>query len=58
MTLELEVYPKFLYYAKVTEKGDKPFAKAINNKKVDFNYLKKVLKTTKSPFSELEVSRK
>ena len=42
----------------VSEKGEKPFIKAVNNGIVDFNYLRKVIKTDSLPFEELQVSRK
>ena len=41
---ELEVYPKLIYVSKVTEKGEKQHDKAIVNKQVDQNYIRKVLK--------------
>jgi len=55
---ELEIYPCILYLALVTDKGDKPHIKAVINGKVDFNYLKKVVKSEGLPFEELQVSRK
>ena len=57
-TFELEVYPKFLYFAKVTDKGERLHQKAVVNQKVDPTYLKKVLSSDKLPFQELLVSRK
>ncbi len=50
---ELEIYPSTFYLAMVSEKGEKPFIKAVNNGIVDFNYLRKVLKTDSLPFEEL-----
>ena len=50
---ELEVNPSMLYLALVTDKGEKPFHKAVSNGDVDFNYLKKVVKTDDLPFEEL-----
>ena len=47
-----------LYLALVTDKGEKPHIKAVINGKVDFNYLKKVVKSESLPFEELQVSRK
>jgi hypothetical protein len=32
---ELEVYPKFIYFEKITEKGERPHQKAIINQKID-----------------------
>jgi hypothetical protein len=32
---ELEVYPKFVYFEKITEKGERPHQKAIINQKID-----------------------
>lgn len=58
MVYEVELYPKFLYFSRVTEKGEKPHQKAIVNQNIDVNYLKKTLKTTTIPFSELYISRK
>lgn len=55
---ELEVYPKFIYYERVTDKGEKPHKKAIVNQKIDPSYMKKVVKSEKIPFYELCVSRK
>ena len=54
---ELEVYPKFIYYERITDKGERPHRKAIVNQKVDTSYLKK-LKLDKIPFFELYISRK
>ena len=56
ITYELEVYPKFLYYEKITEKGERPHQKAIINRKVDAAYIKK--NQGKLPFHELLISRK
>ena len=55
---ELEIYPATFYLAMVTDKGEKPHKKAVNNGIVDFNYLRKVVKTDSLPFEELQVSRK
>lgn len=35
MTYELEIYPKFVYFEKINEKGEKPHEKAIVNQKID-----------------------
>lgn len=35
MNYEVEVYPKFIYYEKITEKGEKPNKKAIVNQNID-----------------------
>ncbi|CDW76980.1 ubiquitin carboxyl-terminal hydrolase 15 [Stylonychia lemnae] len=58
ITFELEVYPKFMYYEKINDKGERPHQKAVVNHKIDPNYLKKVLKQDKLPFQELLISRK
>ena len=42
----------------VSDKGEKPYVKAVINGKVDFNYLRKVVHTDSLPFEELQVSRK
>ena len=55
---ELEIYPSIFYLALVNEKGERPHAKAVNNGKVDFSYLRKVAKTDSLPFEELQVTRK
>ena len=55
---ELEVYPKFLYYAKINEKGERPHEMAIVNQTIDQNYMKKVIKSEKIPFKEIYLSRK
>ena len=47
-----------LYLALVSDKGEKPYVKAVINGKVDFNYLRKVVHTDSLPFEELQVSRK
>ena len=39
---ELEVYPKFVYFEKITDKGERPHQKAIINQKIDTQYLKKM----------------
>jgi len=54
---ELELFPRFIYFQKVGLDGLKPHEKAIQNKKVDFNYVKKTLKSDKVPFQELYVSK-
>jgi len=41
----------------VGQDGIKPHEKAINNKKVDLNYVKKTHKSDKVPFEELYVSK-
>ena len=58
MTYELEVYPKFFYYEKISDKGERPHQKAIVNQKIDVAYVKKVLKQDKLPFYEMLISRK
>ena len=58
LNYEVEVYPKFIYYEKINEKGEKPHKKAIVNQNIDQNYMKKVLKSDKIPFNELVLSRK
>lgn len=35
MNYEVEIYPKFVYYEKINEKGDKPHKKAIVNRNID-----------------------
>ena len=57
-TYELEVYPKFFYYEKINDKGERPHQKAIVNQKIDQQYLKKVIKQDKIPFFEMLVSKK
>ena len=57
MYYELEIYPKFIYYERITDKGERPHKKAIVNQKVDSAYLKKN-KLDKLPFNELYISRK
>ena len=47
---ELEVHPNNFYLSCVTEKGDKPHKSAVVNGRVDFNYIKRVLKTDTLPF--------
>ena len=42
----------------MTEKGEKPHKQAVSNGKVDFNYLRRVVKTDSLPFEELQLSRK
>ncbi len=54
----MEVYPKFFYYEKINDKGERPHQKAIVNQKIDQNYVKKVLKQDKLPFFEMLISRK
>jgi hypothetical protein len=41
ITYELEVYPKFVYFERVSEKGDRPHQKAIVGQRIDPGYLKK-----------------
>ena len=55
---ELELYPKFFYYEKINDKGERPHQKAIVNQKIDQNYMKKVLKSDKLPFYELSITKK
>lgn len=56
---ELEVYPKFIYFEKITDKGERPHQKAIINQKIDPSYMKKSMKPNdKLPFFELHISRK
>jgi hypothetical protein len=42
LTYELEIYPKFLYFEKIADNGDKPHYRAIVNQKIDSNYVKKM----------------
>lgn len=58
ITYELEIYPKFFYYERINDKGERPHQKAIVNQKIDLNYMKKVLKSDKLPFFEMLISRK
>jgi hypothetical protein len=39
----LEIYPKFIYFEKITDKGERPHSKAIVNQKIDPGYLRKYL---------------
>ncbi|TNV87076.1 hypothetical protein FGO68_gene9179 [Halteria grandinella] len=58
-TYELEVYPKFIYFEKINDKGERPHQRAIINQKIDPQYIKKSMKSSeKLPFFELSVSRK
>lgn len=45
--------PKLIYFELVTDDGQRPNQKAVQNNKIDMNYVKKVLKTDKIPFNEL-----
>lgn len=56
MTYELEVNPKFVYFEKINEKGERPHQKAVVNQKIGVQYVKK--NQGKLPFFELQVSRK
>jgi hypothetical protein len=38
---ELDVYPKFMYFQRINDKGEKPHQKAIVNRKIDASYIKK-----------------
>ena len=58
VSYELEIYPKFIYYERINEKGERPHSKAIVNQKIDSVYMKKTLKSEKIPFHELSISRK
>lgn len=58
ISYELEIYPKYVYYQRITDNGDRPHQKAIINRKIDPSYMKKVLKSDKLPFMELLISRK
>jgi len=53
---ELDVYPKFLYFEKISDKGEKLHQKALANRRIDLAYIKK--NQGKLPFHELLVSRK
>ena len=55
---ELEIYPKFIYFLKVNDKGEKLHRQAIVNQIIDKKYMKKVLKSNQIPFYELYVSKK
>ena len=46
------------YLGLVSEKGDRPHRSAVVNGRVDFNYLRRVVKTDTLPFQEMQVSRK
>ena len=54
----LEVNPNNFYLGCVTDKGEKPHSNAVINGRVDFNYVKRVLKTDTLPFEEMHVSCK
>lgn len=43
-TYELEVHPKFIYYEKISERGERPHNKAIVNQRIDQAYIKKNMK--------------
>ena len=47
-----------IYLSKISDKGEKPYKQAVVNGKVDFNYLRRVVKTDSLPFEELQLSRK
>jgi hypothetical protein len=55
---ELEINPRLIYLSKVSENGERIDKAAVVNFKIDYNYLKKILKTEKLPFEELELSKK
>jgi hypothetical protein len=42
---QLELDPKLVYFEKISSEGERPFAKCIQNQKIDKTYLTKVLKT-------------
>jgi hypothetical protein len=50
------VYPKYLYFEKITDKGERPHLKAITQQRIDPAYIKK--NQGKLPFYELLISRK
>jgi len=54
---ELELNPRVIYLGKVSEQGERKHRQAIQNKKVDYVYLKKTLKSENLPFEELELSK-
>ncbi len=56
VTYELEIYPKYMYYEKITDKGERPHIKSITQRRIDPAYIKK--NSGKLPFHELLVSRK
>lgn len=58
IVFELEIYPNLIYLTKVSDKGEKLYNKAVVNGKVDYNYLRRVVKTDSLPFKELQLSRK
>ncbi len=55
---ELEIYPKLIYLALISQTGEKPYKKLFVNHGIDFNHLKKVLKMDSLPVEELQLSRK
>jgi hypothetical protein len=57
MIYELELFPRFIYFLKISDEGMKPYEKAIMNKRVDLNYVKKTLKMDKVPFNEVYLSK-
>ena len=50
---ELEVNPNVFYLGLVSDKGERPHRSAVVNGRVDFNYLKRVVKTDTLPFKEM-----
>lgn len=58
ITYELEIYPKLIYLALISQTGEKPYKKLFVNHGIDFNHLKKVLKMDSLPVEELQLSRK
>ena len=55
---ELEINPPLIYLGLVEENGNLPNKEAIQNGRIDLNYIRKVAKTDNLPFEELQVSRK
>ena len=54
---ELEIMPKLIYFEQITPDGQRPNQKCLQNNKIDMNYVRKVLKTDKIPFHELELTK-
>lgn len=58
IAFELEISPKVIYLAGVDQSGELLHAKLVQQNKVDFQLLKRVLKLDTLPFEELQLSRK
>ena len=54
---ELEIYPRLIYFDKVSEEGQKPFEHAVIDHKFD-NKVLKDLKMDKIPLYELSMTKK